>query len=69
MDELIKKAIEALENSNCNEIEITDINGLKVKVVKNFTAVWYPCPEPLHFEKSYSDKETYYTEFSPSLAP
>ena len=38
MDELIKKAIEALQASTCNEIELTDATGLKVKVVK-FTPI------------------------------
>lgn len=33
MDELIKKAIDALQGSCCNEIELTDGN-LKVRVVK-----------------------------------
>ena len=40
MDELIKKAIEALEGSSCNEIELTDATGLRVRVVK-FTPI--PC--------------------------
>lgn len=34
MDEMIKKAIEALQSSMCNEIELTDATGMKVKVVK-----------------------------------
>ena len=34
MEGLIKTAIEALEASQCNEIELTDYTGLKVRVVK-----------------------------------
>lgn len=45
MDEMIKTAIKALEDSNCNEVEITDITGLKVRVVKfSPTTSWYPGP-------------------------
>ncbi|MCK4793835.1 MAG: hypothetical protein KAV87_59450 [Desulfobacteraceae bacterium] len=34
MDEMIKKAIEALQGSTCNEIELTNASGMKVRVIK-----------------------------------
>ncbi len=44
MDEMIKKAIEALEKSICNEIELTDESGMKVRVVKAPLSVTYTWP-------------------------
>jgi hypothetical protein len=44
MDELIKMAIKALEESNCNEIKLTDGVGNKVRVVKNSPPIWYQSP-------------------------
>lgn len=35
MEELIKEAIEALETSACNEIELTDRDGRKVRIIKD----------------------------------
>lgn len=51
MDDMIKKAIDALENSSCNEIELTDITGLKVRVVKVSPTIWscYPSPTPYQY--------------------
>lgn len=46
MDEMIKKAIEALQGSICNEIELTDITGLRVRVVKNSPVPLYSYPSP-----------------------
>ena len=55
MDDMIKKAIEALQGSNCNEIELTDLTGLKVRVVK-YTPVppyYYPWPYQFAFQPPY----------------
>ena len=48
MDEMLKKAIEALESSSVNEIELTDSSGIRVRVVKNSPTIWYnyPVPQP-----------------------
>lgn len=46
MDEMIKKAIKALQESSCNEIELTDMSGLKVRVVKISPIPWYYYPSP-----------------------
>jgi len=53
MDEMIKKAIEALQASNCNEIELTDISGMKVRVVKISPATWYYYPSPFPYQYSF----------------
>jgi len=47
MDEMINKAIKALEDSCCNEIELTDITGLKVRVVKAAPVIWYYYPSAI----------------------
>lgn len=58
MDEMIKKAIEALESSNCNEIELTDSSGLRVKVVKTTPIPYYTSPWPYQYP-------TYPTQYPP----
>jgi len=53
MDEMIKKAIEALERSTLNEIELTDSTGIRVRVVKNSPTIWYYYP-PTQTPEPYS---------------
>lgn len=57
MDELIKKAISALETSNCNEIELTDESGMKVRVVKfsPISQITYP----VQYQWQYPAKPSY----------
>ena len=45
MDEMIKKAIGALEHSSLNEIELTDSTGIRVRVVKFPPTIWYNYPQ------------------------
>ena len=52
MDEMIKKAIEALQASQCNEIELTDSTGLKVRVVKFSPAISYQYSYPYNYQYS-----------------
>lgn len=61
MDEMIKKAMEALQGSSCNEIELTDITGLKVRVVKISPAIWYnyPSPWPYQYTSQYTSQYPY----------
>ena len=53
MDEMIKKAIEALQGSNCNEIELTDATGLKVRIVKFTPIPQYNYPWPYQYTLQY----------------
>ena len=53
MDELIKKAIEALQKSSCNEIELTDEKGQKVRVVKFTPIPMYAVAQPYQFTPQY----------------
>ena len=46
MEELIEKAIKALEESTCNEVELTDSNGIKVRIVKNPSTILNNSPQP-----------------------
>ena len=45
MEEMLKKAIEALEANPVNEVELTDGN-VKVRVVKDSPVIWYYSPTP-----------------------
>ena len=44
METMIQMAIKALEESSCNEIELTDETGMKVKVVKLSPCIYYTNP-------------------------
>ena len=44
MDELIKKAMDALQDSSFNEIEMSDAEGNKVRVVRFTPVVQYTVP-------------------------
>ncbi len=52
MDELIKKAIEALEKSGCNEVELQDAFGTKIRLVKQvpFITSYYPSTIPNEYQ-------------------
>ena len=53
MDEMIKKAIKALQESSCNEIELTDPTGWKVRVVKFTPIPQYNYPWPYQYTYQY----------------
>ena len=56
MEEMIKQAIEALQKSSCNEIELTDSTGLKVKVVKFSPIPQYNSTWPYEYTAQYPFK-------------